>query len=69
MANFGYGRYTTTWSRYLFGASIVLGLVGIVFAARLPEWWGPVSILLMIVAATAFLFHSIVHRRQRSVAV
>lgn len=56
------------WSRYLLAASLVVGIAGILFAQRLPEWWGPTSIVLMVVAAIAFLSVSIVdYRRRRAV--
>ena len=45
-------------SRYLFGASIILGVDAMLLAKQLPEWWGPVSFLVMIVAASAFFICS-----------
>jgi hypothetical protein len=56
------------WSRYFLAASLVVGIAGILFAQRLPEVWGPTSIVLMVVAAIAFLSVSIVdYRRRRAV--
>ncbi|WP_026820273.1 hypothetical protein [Arthrobacter castelli] len=59
----------TVWSRYLFGASIIMGIAGIVLAVRLPEWWGPVSILIMVMAASAFLICSVLDYRRRRTAI
>ncbi|RAM36916.1 hypothetical protein [Arthrobacter globiformis] len=59
----------TAWSRYLFGASIVLGVGTVMLAEKLPEWWGPVSILVMVLAASAFLTCSVLeYRRGRPAA-
>ncbi len=49
----------TGWSRYLFGASIVFGVGAILLAEQLPEWWGPVSLLVMVLAASAVLISSV----------
>ncbi|WP_146111843.1 hypothetical protein [Arthrobacter sp. MYb227] len=59
----------TKWSRNLFGASMVFCMVGIVFAERLPEWWIPVSLLLVVLAAAGFLIRSIVDYRNKSAAI
>lgn len=58
----GYARYMTKWSRYLFGAGIVL-------AERLPEWWTPVSLILLVLTAAVFLFRSVVDFRNKSAAL
>ncbi|WP_435745444.1 hypothetical protein [Microbacterium sp. PMB16] len=57
----------TVWSRYLFGVALVLGIAGLLFAERLPEWWSPVSVVFMVLAAGVFLTYSIRdYRRKRS---
>jgi hypothetical protein len=54
------------WSRYLFGGSLVFGAAVAILAERLPEWWGPASILAMVLAASAFLTCSVLdYRRQQ----
>ncbi|MCC9196371.1 hypothetical protein QNO08_10895 [Arthrobacter sp. zg-Y820] len=59
----------TAWSRYLFGVSIIFGVGTMMLAEKLPEWWGPVSVLVMVLAASAFLTCSILeYRRGRSEA-
>ena len=45
----------SAWSRYLVGASILLAVGGMLSAGRLSEWWGPVSVLVMVLAASVFL--------------
>ena len=59
----------TIWSRYVFGVSIFLGIAGIVFADQMPGWWGPASILLMVLAAAAFLIRSVIDYRRVSTTV
>lgn len=55
--------------RYLFGVSIVLVVGTMIIAEKLPEWWGPVSILVMVLAASAFLTCSVLeYRRGRTAA-
>lgn len=57
----------TVWSRYLLGAAIVLGVAGLLFAERLPEWWSPASVVFMVLAAGMFLAFSIYdYRHKRS---
>ncbi|WP_104045740.1 hypothetical protein [Arthrobacter sp. ZGTC412] len=59
----------TAWSRYLFGVSIVLGVGTMMLAEKLPEWWGPASIFVMVLAASAFLTCSVLeYRRGRAAA-
>ncbi|MBP3036586.1 hypothetical protein J2M53_10020 [Arthrobacter sp. zg-ZUI100] len=59
----------TAWSRYLFGVSIVIGVGTMMLAEKLPEWWRPVSILVMVLAASAFLTCSVLeYRRGRAAA-
>ncbi|WP_461170755.1 hypothetical protein [Arthrobacter sp. Z1-15] len=59
----------TAWSRYLFGVSIVFGAGTMMLAEQVPEWWGPVSILVMVLAASAFLTCSVLeYRRGRAAA-
>ncbi|MCC3265257.1 hypothetical protein [Arthrobacter gengyunqii] len=58
----------TAWSRYLFGVSIVFGMGTMMLAEKLPEWWGSVSILAMVLAASAFLTCSVLEYRRRSAA-
>ena len=58
----------TVWSRYLFGVSIVFGVGTILLAEKLPEWWGPASIIAMVLAASAFLTCSVLEYRRRSAA-
>lgn len=52
------------WSRYLFGASMVIGMGAMLLAELLSEWWGPVSILVMVLAASAFLICSVLEYRR-----
>lgn len=59
----------TAWSRYLFGASISFGVVVMMLAEQLAAWWVPVSILVMVVAASAFLTCSALEYRCRRGAV
>lgn len=55
------------WTRYLFGASLVFGVGVTILAERLPAWWGPASVLVMVLAASAFLICSVLdYRRGRS---
>lgn len=56
-------------SHYLFGASIILGVDAMLLAEQLPEWWGPVSFLVMIVAASAFFICSVLEYRRGRAAV
>ncbi|MHA7220355.1 hypothetical protein ACX80L_15890 [Arthrobacter sp. MDT1-48-3] len=49
----------TAWTRYLFGASLVFGVGVTILAERLPAWWGPASILTVVLAASAFLICSV----------
>lgn len=58
----------TDWSRYLLGASIVFGVGAMMFAEKLPEWWKPVSILVMVIAASVFLTCSVLEYRRRRAA-
>ncbi|MBO0895813.1 hypothetical protein [Arthrobacter sunyaminii] len=59
----------TAWSRRLFGASIVFGVGAVLLAEQLPEWWGPASLLCMVLAAAGFLTCSVLeYRRGRSAA-
>jgi hypothetical protein len=55
----------TVWIRYLFGASIVFGVGVAMLAEQLPEWWGPMSISVMVLAASAFLICSVLEYRRR----
>ncbi|WP_156135152.1 hypothetical protein [Arthrobacter sp. L77] len=59
----------TAWSRSLFGASIVFGVGAMLLTEQLPEWWGPVSILVMILAASAVVISSILEYRRGHAAV
>ncbi len=59
----------TVWSRYVLGASLVFGMGVTIFAERLPAWWGPASILVMILAASTFLICSVIDYRRESAAV
>lgn len=59
----------TAWSRYLFGASIVFGVGAMMLAEQLPEWWGLVSIIVMVLAASAFLICSVLEYRRGRAAV
>ena len=59
----------TKWISYLFGASLVFCMAGIVFAERLPEWWTPVSLLLVVLTAAGFLIRSVIDYRNKRVAV
>lgn len=55
--------------RYLFGVSIVLGVGTMIIVEKLPEWWGPVLILVVVLAASAFLTCSVLeYRRGRAAA-
>ena len=57
----------TVWSRYLLGVALVLGVAGLLFAERLPEWWSPASVIFMVLSAGVFLACSIRgYRRKRS---
>lgn len=59
----------TAWIRYLFGVSIVLGVDTMIIVEKLPQWWEPVSILVMVLAAAAFLTCSVLeYRRGRAAA-
>lgn len=59
----------TRWSRYLFGVSIVFGVGTMMLSEKLPEWWGQVSVLVMVLAASAFLTCSVLeYRRGRAAA-
>lgn len=58
----------TVWSRYLFGVSIVFGVGTLMLAENLPELWGSVSIVVMVLAASAFLACSVLEYRRRSAA-
>lgn len=59
----------TAWSRYLFGVSFVLGVGTMLLAEQLPDWWRPVSVLFMVLAASAFLICSVLdYRRGRTAA-
>lgn len=58
----------TDWSRYLLGVSIVFGVGVMMLADKLPEWWGPASILVMVLAASVFLTCSVLEYRRRSAA-
>ncbi|MHA7181329.1 hypothetical protein ACX80J_14585 [Arthrobacter sp. MDB2-24] len=49
----------TAGTRYLFGASLVFGVDVTILAERLPAWWGPASILTVVLAASAFLICSV----------
>ncbi|WDF33720.1 hypothetical protein PTW37_01970 [Arthrobacter agilis] len=40
-----------------------------ILAERLPDWWGPTSILTMMLAASAFLICSVLDYRRRRVAI
>lgn len=53
----------TAWSRYLFGVSLVFGVGTMMLAEQLPGWWGPASILVMVLAASAFLTRSVLEYR------
>ncbi|KQQ52417.1 hypothetical protein [Plantibacter sp. Leaf314] len=55
------------WSRYVLAASLIAGIAGILFARQLPAWWGPISLVLMVVAAVVFFVVSIVEYRRRRV--
>lgn len=58
----------TVWSRRVLGASLVFGMGVAIFAERLPAWWGPASILAMVLAASASLICSVLdYRRERVV--
>lgn len=59
----------TAWSRFLFGASITFGVGVMMLAEQLPAWWGPVSLLVMVLAASAFLTCSVLEYRCRRGAV
>ena len=59
----------TLWSRKLFGASLVFGASVMILAERLPAWWGPASILTVVLAASAFLTCSVLDYRRGRAAV
>ncbi len=59
----------TIWTRNLFGVSLVFGMGTAILAERLPDWWGPTSILTMMLAASAFLICSVLDYRRRRVAI
>ncbi|MFJ6001276.1 hypothetical protein [Arthrobacter sp. NPDC092385] len=59
----------TEWSRYLLGASIVFGVGTTMLAEQVPEWCGPVSILVMVLGASAFLVSSALEYRRGRVMV
>lgn len=59
----------TEWSRYLFGASIVFCVSTTMLAEQVPEWCGPVLILVMVLAASAFLVSSALDYRRGRVMV
>jgi hypothetical protein len=54
----------TAWNHYLFGASIVFGVGMTMLAEQVPEWCAPVSILVMVLAAPAFLVSSVLKYRR-----
>ncbi|MCC9205000.1 hypothetical protein [Arthrobacter sp. zg-Y769] len=59
----------TAWSRYLFGVSIVFAVGTMMLAEQLPEWWSPASVLVLVLAASAFLICSVLeYRRGRTTA-
>ncbi|WP_338750217.1 hypothetical protein [Janibacter alittae] len=59
----------TAWSRYLFGASMTFGWGVLLLAEQLPAWLGPVSIFVMVLAASAFLTCSVLEHWCRRRAV
>jgi hypothetical protein len=59
----------TIWTRHLFGASLVFGVGVTILAERLPAWWGPASILTVILAASAFLICSVLDYRRGRVTI
>lgn len=59
----------TIWTRNLFGASLVFGASVTILAERLPVWWGPASILTVVLAASAFLTCSVLDYRRGRAAV
>ena len=54
----------TAWSRYVFGVSMVFGVGTMMLAERLPDWSGSVSILVMVLAASAFPTCSVLEYRR-----
>lgn len=54
----------TAWSRHVFGVSLVFGAGVMILAERLPTWWGPASILTVVLAASAFLICSVLDYRR-----
>ena len=57
----------TVVSRHVFGISLAVCIGVTILGERLPAWWGPASILAMVLAATAFLTCSIIDfRRDRA---
>ncbi|MPY09157.1 hypothetical protein [Arthrobacter bussei] len=54
----------TVWTRNLFWVSLVFGMSVTILAERLPTWWGPASILAMVLAASAFLTCSVLDYRR-----
>jgi hypothetical protein len=58
----------TIWTRDLFGASLVFGAAVAILAERLPAWWGPASVLAMVLAASAFLTCSVIDYRREQAA-
>jgi hypothetical protein len=59
----------TIWTRNLFGASLVFAAGVTILAERLPAWWGPTSILALMLTASAFLTCSILDYRRGRAAV
>ena len=47
----------------------MLAVGGMLSAGRLPEWWGPVSVLVMVLAASVFLTCSVLGYRRTRVPV
>jgi hypothetical protein len=59
----------TDRSLYLLGVSLVFGMGVTIFAERLPAWWGPASILTMVLAASVFLIFSVIDYRHERVVI
>jgi hypothetical protein len=57
------------WSCYLFGASLVFGMGMTILAERMQAWWGPASVLALVLAASAFLICSVPEYRRGRLAI
>jgi hypothetical protein len=58
----------TYCTRNLFFVSLVFGAAVAILAERLPAWWGPASLLAVVLTASAFLTCSVIDYRREQAA-